>query len=509
MLWSAPAEADGELGRLLDEARRGRVALVVLADALAEEGPGASLAEAAGIALERPLPPHPVRPEPAVSTSWLLDGLPPGLELLTSRRLVGKVEGGTEVALLAPLALERRPLATWRPETGVGVFATDLAGLADPQRDAARRLLHRFCRWVAEPGSAAPTRPLGVGLLGAGAIAAEHVAGLQATPWLELVTIAERDPDRRSAAGSLAPGARLVPAVGELARDDRVELVVVSTPPNSHADLAAQLLAAGKHVVVEKPMALSAAEADRLLDEAAAADRLLAVYQNRHFDPDFVAIEQLVRSGALGEVFHLEAFVGGYGHPCNQWHSDEEVSGGVAFDWGAHYLEQVLSLLDAPVEHVRASAHKRHWWDVTNADQLRLTLRFADGAEADFVHSDLAAALKPKWYLLGTDGAIVAHWRRERVVARSAIGTLDEDVLAPADAPASVEHHHPDGSVTQVALGEPDPSAFHRELADRLAFGQPTSTDPLRSRDVVAVLEAATNSAAAGAMPVPCPLRSR
>jgi len=509
VLWSADAGAAEELEPFLDQARRGRLALVVLADALADEGRGAVLAEAAGVALEPPLPRHPVRPEPGPGATWLLEGFAPGLELPTSRRLVGKVESGTEIALVAPLGLERRPLATWRAATGVGVFAADLAGLADTSTGAARRLLHRFCRMVAGPSSAPPARPLGVGLLGAGAIAAEHVDGIRATPWLELVAIAERDPARRVAAGSLEPEARLVEGVGELAADDRVDLVVVSTPPNSHADLAAQLLSAGKHVVVEKPMALSASEADRLLAEADATGRSLSVYQNRHFDPDFAAIEQLVRSGSLGELFHLEAFVGGFGHPCNQWHSDQEVSGGVAFDWGAHYLEQVLSLFDAPVDHVRASAHKRRWWDVTNADQLRLTLRFADGTEADFIHSDLAAALKPKWYLLGTDGAVVAHWRQERVVARSAIGTLEEDVLAPADAPASVEHHLPDGSVTKVALGEPDPAAFHRELADRLVFGQPTSTDPLRSRDVVAVLESATRSATAGATPVPCRLRSR
>jgi len=507
--WSTSDSDDAELSRLLDQAQRGDLALVVLADALSDHGLGARLAEAAGVAIEQPIPRHPIRPTAGPALSWLLDGLPPGLELTTTRRLVAKVATGTEVALVAPLGLEQRPIATWCPKSGVGIFGVDLMGLAEATTSAPRRALHRFCRFVLDPSTARPSRPIGVGLLGAGAIAAEHAGAISATPWLELVAIAERDPERRARAGALAPSARLVAGVHELANDDHVDLVVVSTPPNSHADLASQLLGAGKHVVVEKPMALSASEADDLLAQADDTGRVLAVYQNRHFDPDFAAIERLVRSGVLGEVFHLEAFVGGFAHPCNQWHSDEEVSGGVAFDWGAHYLEQILSLIDGPVAHVRASAHKRRWWDVTNADQLRLTVRFADGAEADFVHSDLAAALKPKWYILGTEGAIVADWRQERVVARSPIGTLDEDVLAPADAPATVAFFAPDGSVTNVALGDLDPAAFHRELADQLAFGQPTSTDPLRSRDVVALLEAAGRSAAAGAVPVTIRLRSR
>ena len=207
-------------------------------------------------------------------------------------------------------------------------------------------------------------------------------------------------------------------------------------------------------------------------------------------------------AGRLGDLFHLEAFVGGFGHPCNLWHSDAGVSGGAVFDWGAHVLDQLLDLMPGPIEHVTAAEQKRVWLDVTNADHARVTVRFEGGAEACFVCSDLAAALKPRWYLLGTRGAIVGTWRTERVIARSDIGTLVEDVLAPADSPPVLDLHAADGSVTRLATPPPLPNAFHRELADRVQLGLPMSVTADQSRRVLAVLEAAAISAGDRGRPV-------
>ena len=88
------------------------------------------------------------------------------------------------------------------------------------------------------------------------------------------------------------------------------------------------------------------------------------------------------------------------------------------------------------------------------------------------------------------------------MVGRSAIGTLEEDVLAPADSPAAMSLHAPDGSVTALSVPPAPPFAFHRELADHLLRGLPMSVDAAQSRRVVAVMEAAERSAASGSTPV-------
>jgi len=321
-------------------------------------------------------------------------------------------------------------------------------------------------------------------------------------PGLRLAGVSDLSSQRLDVARALSPGISISQDAAALLSDDDVDLVVVSTPPNTHAEWALRALRAGKHVVLEKPMALSTAECDEVMRAADEHERLVVVYQNRRYDPDYLTLRRLVRDGAVGELFHLETFVGAYQHPCNYWHSDATVSGGAIFDWGSHVIDQILDLMPGEVGAVSAANHKRKWFDVTNADHSRVTIHFDDGREAQFVYSDLAAAPKPKWWALGTEGALVGRWRSEKVVSRTAIGTLDEDLLALADSPADIELHRSDGSVAEVPVGPPPAQPFHRELADQLLLGLPMGVTREQSRRVVAVMAAAETSAASSSAPV-------
>lgn len=470
------------------------------------------LAEAAGLVLDGAAPAHDVRVRPGRCGAGSLADLVPdhghagqahlGVHThITDRVLrVGKARDDVQPLLVANLGLATHPLATWRPRaSGGGVMAwTPGSTPGAVTQPGAVRLFLLSLRTVLGMSAPAPVR---VGLLGYGAIGHEHSRAVRHVPGLDLAAVCDTSPQRRAAAQQHAPDVRLHEFADTLLTDDDIDLVVVSTPPSTHAHWAARALEAGKHVVVEKPFAIRTEEADAILASAAAQGLLALVYQNRRFDPDHQAIRRAVHAGRLGELFHLEAFVGGYGHPCNLWHSDADVSGGAFYDWGAHVLDQILDLFGDEIEHVTAAEHKRLWLDVTNADHSRVTIRFAGGAEATFVYSDLAAALKPRWYVLGTRGAIVGHWRTERIVARNDIGTLAEDVLAPADSPPLLDLHEADGSVTRMATPRLAAYPFHAELADRLRFGLPTSVTAAQSRKVLAVMEAASASARDGGRP--------
>ena len=412
--------------------------------------------------------------------------------------LVEKVADDVEILRIAQVGLVEHPVMTWRPRTATGVWTLGTRAAALGDRDADRTLLTLVQYVVGRP----PAPRVRVGLLGYGAIGHEHSRAVRAVDGLELAAVCDVSAVRREAATSAAPGIATESDGADLLARDDVDLVVVSTPPSTHASWALRAVRAGKHVLVEKPFAIRTDDADAVLAEAEAAGRLAVVYQNRRFDPDHLAVRGAVRAGALGEVFHVETFVGGYGHPCNLWHSDEGVSGGAFYDWGAHVLDQVLDIVPTDIEHVTAAAHKRRWFDVTNADHSRVTIRFVDGTEAEFVHSDLAAALKPRWYVLGTQGALVGHWRTERIVSRNDIGTLEEDVLAPADSPPLLDLHSADGSVTRLATPAAEAYAFHRELADRLRLSLPMTVSAQQSRRVLSVMEAARRSADDAGRPV-------
>jgi len=335
-----------------------------------------------------------------------------------------------------------------------------------------------------------------VGLLAYGAIGDEHNRALSATEGLLLTAVCDRNPDRIEAARALTPDIKTFEDATEMLDSGEIDLVVVSTPPNSHYSWAKEALTRGLHVVLEKPMALTAEQCDELIALAKEKERLLVVYQNRRYDADFVTIQSIIKSGQIGDVFHYESFVGGYSKPCSFWHSDVEVSGGAIFDWGSHFIDQILATIPSPVATVSGLNQKRVWTHVTNADHAQVTMTFEDGVQAIFTNSDLAAATKPKFYILGTEGAIVGNWDPSAVDA-------------PADLPAIITLHRADGSSEVIAHTPLAPYSFHSSLVSYLNNGTPMTVNAVQSRDVVAIMEAAELSALSNGKPVePTLLRS-
>ena len=123
-----------------------------------------------------------------------------------------------------------------------------------------------------------------VGLLAYGAIGHEHNLAVQNTSGLELTAVCDTNPDRVKAALELAPQATAFDDATEMLDSGLLDLVVISTPPNTHYQWAKESLSRGVHVVLEKPMALTAEQCDELIGLASNKKLLLVVYQNRRYD---------------------------------------------------------------------------------------------------------------------------------------------------------------------------------------------------------------------------------
>ena len=171
------------------------------------------------------------------------------------------------------------------------------------------------------------------------------------------------------------------------------------------------------------------------------------------------------------------------------------MSGGAIYDWGSHFIDQILNVITDDVAHVSGQNHKRVWTHATNADHAQVTITFATGKQATFIHSDLAAARKPKFYVLGTLGAIVGDWN-----------PLAEPAVA--DLPAVITVHRQNSAVEQVALETVADYEFHRSIVAHLTTGTPMSVKAMQSRNVVAIMQAAEESAMNNAMPVVPKLRA-
>jgi predicted dehydrogenase len=168
-------------------------------------------------------------------------------------------------------------------------------------------------------------------------------------------------------------------------------------------------------------------------------------------------------------------------------------------------MDWILNLFPGPTASVIGSLHKRVWHDVTNADQVRAQIRFTDGKEAEFLYSDVAALRKPKWYLLGTEGAILSQWIEAQVRELDPVTCLKEEQIPVTEVPPllMLRRRHRSGSMMEQQLPLPKPRRFpfHVNLADHLQTGEPLAVTPQSAARVIAVLEAATRSAERGGIP--------
>lgn len=216
------------------------------------------------------------------------------------------------------------------------------------------------------------------GLIGAGGIGALRAAALQRAEGIELAAVHDLDEAR---ARKIAPGARFFPRAEQLFDSADVDAVVISTPPDSHEALATGALEAGKHVLVEKPMAPSVDACRRMVDVARRHQRLLTVGYNHRYFPATKLVRDTVRSGEIGKLAHVRAYAGhsGLSEFKAPWMYDAAVMGGGAlFDNGTHVID-LLRYVMGDAEEVCGMASNGVWHLPGVEDNAFALIRSADG----------------------------------------------------------------------------------------------------------------------------------
>ncbi|MEH3121377.1 MAG: oxidoreductase [Sphingomonas phyllosphaerae] len=244
---------------------------------------------------------------------------------------------------------------------------------------------------------------IGVGLIGYGLGGrAFHAPYVRATPGLTLRAIVSRDAAKVHAD---LPGATVVPDVETLLAAPGIDLVIVSSPDALHAQHALGALAAGKHVVVDKPFATSLADARRLVAASERADRLLTVFHNRRWDADFLTLRALLADGRLGAVATFESHFDRW-RPTAAATWKEARAGGSWFDLGPHLVDQALVLFGLPLGITADIATLRT--DAPAPDYFHATLRYPD--KRVVLHSSkIVADHRLRFAVHGTAGSWIKH----------------------------------------------------------------------------------------------------
>jgi predicted dehydrogenase len=319
------------------------------------------------------------------------------------------------------------------------------------------------------------------GIVGYGAsfnMGRAHAQWINQTPGLKTVAVCDTDSKRTEVAKQEIPEIITYNCLDEMLKNPEIDLVVIVTPHNTHYPIAMECLSKGKNVILEKPMCIKIKEADEMINLAKKNRLMLSVFHNRRWDGDYLALKEIVEKGLIGEIFHIEMFCGGYGHPGYWWRSNKEISGGAFYDWGAHYLDWLLGIVKSRVIDVMGYFHnKLVWKDITNEDQVRAIIRFENEVVADVQISSIAKVGKPRWRILGTKGGITD------------IGG-DKFKLYSEIKGISYE--------AEVKYKKSNWPAYYQNISEHLLKGKPLIVKPEEARTVIAIMELAEKSAKTG-----------
>lgn len=329
-----------------------------------------------------------------------------------------------------------------------------------------------------------------------------HAPLISATRGLVVASVVTSDPERRGHVAREHPDARLLTSPAQLwdAADEH-DLVVVATPNVAHAPLAREAVDRGLPVVVDKPLAVTAGEAQALVSRAERAAVLLTVFQNRRWDSDQLTLARLMAEDRLGTVMRYESRFERWRPSVRDgsWResASAEQGGGQLLDLGSHIVDQALVLF-GPATHVYAEIDARRGGPTD--DDAFLVLRHAGDVISHLRASAVTAAPGPRLRVLGTEAAFV-------------VSELDgqESELRAGARPDRVPDWgaEPESRWGRLVRGEdcvPVPSErgnwprFYELLVRALRDGEPPPVNPRDAVATLRVLEAARRSAASRAV---------
>jgi predicted dehydrogenase len=340
-------------------------------------------------------------------------------------------------------------------------------------------------------------KELGVGIIGCGGIArARHAPGWQDCPGASILALADIDRVQAEDLAEEYSAPRVFADYRRLLQIDEIDVVSICTPNTSHAEIAIAALQAGKHVLVEKPMAVSSAQASAMVRESRKSGRLLMAGQHFRFVNSTQALKPMVDAGELGDIYfaRVQALRRRYLPPQLTYTQKKNSGGGCLYDIGVHMLDLALHLMSFPeavsVSGITQTAMAKSkdvaglWgeWDRKSFDVEDFaagSIRFANGSIMSLEVSwllNMGERQRMQADLYGSRGGIV--WPSRQFFTERNGQLLNTEIEEP---PETNPHHD--------AI---------RALADAIRDGNPSPIPPEESAQVVAILEAFYKSSATG-----------
>ena len=243
----------------------------------------------------------------------------------------------------------------------------------------------------------------GLAIIGYGGMGGWHTRLAARVEEMELLGVYDIKPERNALA--VENGLYAYESLEALLADERVEVVTVAIPNHIHKDMCIRAMRAGKHVVCEKPVALSSQELQEMIDVSKECGVIFTVHQNRRWDEDWRTVKYMYDHNTLGKTFRIESRVHGSRGIPGDWRNQKECGGGMVLDWGVHLLDQIMQMVDKKIVSIYATLSY-----VTNEncdDGFTVTITFEDGLVVVVEVGTSNFINLPRWYVLGENGSAV------------------------------------------------------------------------------------------------------
>ena len=334
-----------------------------------------------------------------------------------------------------------------------------------------------------------------LGIVGYGGMAGNHRRQLeQGNVRVKLKGVYDTDPVRIETARE--QGYFGYASFEEMLQDPEIDIVLVATTNETHKDFSIAALRAGKHVICEKPVTLTAGELEEIIAVSKECGRIFTIDQNRRYNRDFVNVWRTIESGLIGKPYVIESRVEGSRGLPSGWRTDKARGGGMMYDWGVHLIDQMMYMTKQKVTSVFCKMYSINYPDVD--DNFHLTLTFADGLTAHIEIATNNFIKHPRFYVVGTEGTmVVTDWDGTGEVVKKLCDDAEwgTEIKKVKAGPTKTMAPRDPETVEVIPLTEPkdvvdnlDP--VYEQLVNAIE-GQPLLITPEQALRVVRVMEAA------------------
>jgi len=336
-----------------------------------------------------------------------------------------------------------------------------------------------------------------------------HIPLILSTPTFTLYSIVQRTPKPSDSASADHPSAKIYQSAEQMFADKNIDIIVITTTPNTHFSFTKSALEAGKHVIVEKPFVPTSKEAEQLIEVSKTTGKLICVYQNRRWDADFLTLQHLLKSGGLGRVVDFETHYDRY-KPMRPetWKGTLGMAdaGGIIYDLGTHLIDQVYVLYGMPKTVTGFFTNQRNDGGA-EPDSVTVILRYEKGGPLVTVKAGVMSieTQQLRYWVRGTKGSF----------KKFGLDVQEDQLKAgkrPADDGFGVEKEEAWGSLVSLGKGDvPEKSTYKAtgpgsynslyEGFNKAVEGGGEGAVPVKAReamDVLRIIEGARESAKTG-----------